>query len=132
MRLSGRRLLLVEDDATLARMLERLFMLEDASISHAADGESALRTLAAEERFDLVIVDLLLPDISGWDVVDRAAARDRRAPRPAVIVLSASGDPEEPRRAQRRGVPYLRKPFAAPALIELAVDQLGASEADGG
>ena len=130
MKLSGRRILLVEDDVSLARMLERLLLMEDAHVSHVADGQSALGALGTGARFDLLIVDLLLPDMSGWDVLDGLAALGSGQPRPVVIVLTASGDPEEPRRALLRGVRYLPKPFTAAALMDLAIDQPDASEVD--
>jgi len=102
-------ILLVEDnggDALLVREAIRNSRVE-ARVTIAADGEEALRFLNGSLAPDLIILDLNLPKISGFDVLERRAAT-KGVP---VIVFTSSGDPKERERAAKLGVrDYLVKP----------------------
>lgn len=81
------RLLIIEDEAELLHALEQLFTHDGYEVTTAADGERAL-WLFGRERFDLVIVDVLLPKIDGFAVC-RAIRRGSDVP---IIVTTALGD----------------------------------------
>lgn len=107
-------LLVVEDDRTLARGLVMNLELEGFRVLHAADGEEGLR-LAIDEAPDLVILDLMLPGMDGFDVV--AALRGRARPTP-VLVLSARGEVADKVEALQLGADgYLTKPFSLAELV---------------
>lgn len=59
-----KKILLIEDDASSARLVQRTLQRYDYELSHAADGESGLR-MAKEGRPDLILLDLGLPDLEG-------------------------------------------------------------------
>ena len=82
-----RRLLLVEDDPTLRQALTFNLAREGYEVATAADGEAALEA-ARNERLDLVLLDVMLPDGSGFDVC-RELRRTSRVP---IIMLTARGD----------------------------------------
>ena len=111
---SGSRILLVEDDETLAA--EVTLVLRDAGheVTSLTDGADA-SALADTATFDLLVVDRMLPGLDGLDLVERIRLKDRQMP---VLVVSALGAVDERVRGLKAGGDdYLTKPFA---LVELA------------
>lgn len=88
--ITERRLLLVEDDEPAQYLVRRATESAGFSVTTVADGAEALRQLA-EKQFDAVVVDLNLPTISGYDVIDHLASREVR---PSIVVLSVIDKPQ--------------------------------------
>lgn len=82
--------LIVEDDAVLLRALYLLFQQRGYAIASATDGETAL-AMAQRIMPDCILLDLILPKVSGFDVLQRMRA-DPRFTRIPIIVLSNLGD----------------------------------------
>ena len=107
------RLLIVEDDPDLALALRVLLTRHGYEVSVAADGREALRLLFAE-RPALMVLDLLLPELDGWEVLDRT----RDMSDLPVLVLSGLGDVDDRVRGLRSGADdYLVKPFDRTELL---------------
>lgn len=101
-------ILLVEDDARVADFIGRGMRSESWQVSIATDGETALAILDTE-RFDVVVLDRMLPGISGIEVCRRVRARQDATP---ILMLSALGDVEDRVSGLRIGADdYLAKPF---------------------
>lgn len=88
--ISDRHLLLVEDDESAQYLALRASEEAGYRVTLARDGAEALRRLA-EKEFDAVVVDLKLPKISGYDVIDHIVSRPSSPP---IVVLSVLDDPE--------------------------------------
>lgn len=102
------RILLVEDNAALADGLVQLLAGAGHAVDHVGDGASA-EALVVAERFDLVVLDLNLPQMDGLEVL--RGMRTRRDPA-AVMILTARGTPEDRVRGLDLGADdYLVKPF---------------------
>ncbi len=102
------RILLVEDNAALAEGLVAILKGSGYAVDLVGDGASA-EAVAAAENYDLVILDLNLPEMDGLDVLRSMRARQNRA---AVMILTARGTPEERVRGLDLGADdYLIKPF---------------------
>ena len=102
------RLLLVEDNLPLADALSSLLIAAGYAVDTVHDGASA-EALAVAERFDLVILDLNLPELDGLAVLRAMRARDNPA---AVMILTARGTPEDRVRGLDLGADdYVTKPF---------------------
>lgn len=102
------RILLVEDNLSLSEGLATLLRQSGYAVDAVHDGASA-EALAAAESFDLVILDLNLPQMDGLEVL--RAMRARRNPA-AVLILTARGTPEERVKGLDLGADdYLIKPF---------------------
>jgi two-component system, OmpR family, response regulator len=108
LRRKSMRLLLVEDDRPLADALTALLSLSGHAVDCAHDGLSAEALLHAE-RFDLVILDLNLPELDGLSLLKRIRLRTES---PAVMILTARGSAEERVRGLDIGADdYMSKPF---------------------
>ncbi|WP_077965264.1 response regulator transcription factor [Ensifer adhaerens] len=102
------RILLVEDNQDLAEGLSAILRGAGYAVDVVSDGASA-HAVAATETFDLVILDLNLPEMDGLDVLRAMRARQNRA---AVLILTARGAPEERIKGLDLGADdYMIKPF---------------------
>ena len=107
------RLLLVEDDGSLAAGLVRALGLEGYSVEHVESGEQALARLA-EARFDLVVLDIGLPGIDGFEVLRRLRLAGHAMPTLVLTARDAVGD--RVRGLDLGADDYMTKPFALPEL----------------
>jgi DNA-binding response OmpR family regulator len=106
-------ILLVDDDSELDQMLTEYFSAEPFSVAIATDGAAALERLASE-IFDLVILDVMLPSLSGFDVL-RQLRQTLTVP---VIMLTARGDDIDRILGFELGADdYLPKPFNPKELL---------------
>lgn len=107
-------ILVVEDNVTLAMGLEANLQFEGYEVRVVGDGQEAV-TLLGAERFDLVILDLMLPGLNGMEVLTRLRASGLRTP---VLILTAKGAEEEKVSGLRHGADdYVTKPFGIPELL---------------
>ncbi|MBN2123966.1 MAG: response regulator transcription factor [Deltaproteobacteria bacterium] len=103
-----KRILVVEDESHLAEGLKLNLTLEGYEVRIAADGSSALKRWK-EWRPDLIVLDIMLPQIDGLSVLRSIRLEDERIP---ILILSAKGDSEHRIRGFSYGVDdYLAKPF---------------------
>lgn len=134
--MSASRILLVEDDAVLRDLVRRNFQARGYEVRLAADACSALAHLQADP-VDLVVLDINLPDQSGWDVL--RIAQQRGWLRPQLSKVNGAGEEREacatlpvvvlsavrvsPARLHEfHPLAYLPKPFPMDALLRLAAE----------
>jgi two-component system, OmpR family, alkaline phosphatase synthesis response regulator PhoP len=109
-----RRLLLVEDDQTLRQALTFNLSREGYEVTSAADGEAALDA-ARSDRLDLILLDVMLPGMSGVEVLRVLRREGVSTP---VIILSAKGDEIDRVVGLKVGADdYVSKPFSRPELL---------------
>ena len=133
--LTGARILLVEDDVSLRDLIERNLQARTHDVHSAADAGTALAQLRAGS-FDLVILDINLPDQTGWEVL-RTAQREGflrpqlidedRSALPVVILSAVRVSAH--RLADFHPLAYLPKPFPLEALLRLAAEAAQRKEA---
>lgn len=110
------RMLIAEDDALLADGLVRSLRDMGFAVDHAPDGAAADHLLLSQ-RYDLVILDLGLPKIDGFEVLCRLRRRDGAASTAPVLILTARDQLEDRVRGLDLGADdYLIKPFDLPEL----------------
>jgi DNA-binding response OmpR family regulator len=108
------RILLVEDDAPIARVVRRGLEQAHYRVDMAEDGETGLR-MARESDYALLILDVKLPRLDGWHVCEEL--RLLRSPVP-ILMLTARGALEDRVRGLETGADdYLAKPFEFPELL---------------
>ena len=116
----SQHLLMIEDDARLAEMVAQYLGQSGFTVSIAADAQSGLAQLQspASAQADLVILDLMLPDMDGLEVCRRIRALPGAAAQVPVLMLTAKGDPMDRIIGLEMGADdYLPKPFEPRELL---------------
>jgi DNA-binding response OmpR family regulator len=110
------KILVVEDDDHIAQGLRFNLELEGHEVAVAQDGQQAVELLSSEDpAFELVILDLMLPRMSGFEVARRARAAGNFV---AILILTAKDSPEDLVRGLEEGADdYLTKPFHLDELL---------------
>ena len=107
------RILVVEDEPDLLRSLSNILREEGYAVDEAEDGESGLRR-ALMNSYDAVILDVMLPGISGFEVLERLRVR-KKTP---VLLLTARNETSDRVRGLDSGADdYLPKPYDLPELL---------------
>ncbi len=121
------KLLVVEDDAALAAALADSLELADYVVTTASDAEQALRLLA-EIPFDLVVSDVNMPGMNGFELLSHIKGRRPELP---VLLITAYGSIPRAVEAMRLGAAdYLVKPFEAATLLDAVARHLAPPAAD--
>ena len=113
------RVLVIEDFAVLRRLVEVAIMPLEAEVLLAADGYEGLACLETDQ-VDLVILDIGLPGMDGWEVLSRIRANEATSEVP-VLVVTAHGDQADENRSKELGASgFIAKPFQPDDLLETA------------
>lgn len=108
------RILLIEDDLKLASFIVKGLKEAGFAVDHCADGEDGLH-MALSEPYDAAIVDIMLPKLDGFSLIDELRRRKIKTP---VIILSAKRSVEDRIKGLRTGSDdYLVKPFSFAELL---------------
>jgi len=107
------RLLVVDDDQEVLRMVNRLFELEGYDVITAADGKSAMALLEEHEP-DLIVLDIMMPELNGFQVLDLV----RQSSDVPIIMLTARSEVTTLHNALALGADdYVKKPFHTRELL---------------
>lgn len=113
---SAPHILVVEDETALAELLRYNLTAEGFRLSVAADGEEA-EMLLSEDSFDLIVLDWMLPGISGLELCRRLRRHDATKALP-VLMLTARGEEGDRVRGLATGADdYVVKPFSVPEMV---------------
>lgn len=111
----GAQILIVEDEEALAELLEYNLSSDGFTVRTTADGDDAM-VLLDEEQPDLLLLDWMLPGLSGIEICRRVRARDEMRDMP-IIMMTARGEETDRVRGLDTGADdYLTKPFSIPEL----------------
>ena len=108
------KLLIVEDEARLRSTLTAGLRAEGFEVTEAADGMQGLR-LASEQQYDVVVLDIMLPGISGYEVLRRM--RTREVWTPVMMLTAKDGDYDQADAFDLGADDYLTKPFSFIVLV---------------
>lgn len=113
---NGPRVLVVEDHPVIADLVETRLRIEGLRATKCLGGREAIRRLDSES-FDLVVLDIMMPDIDGYEVL--AHIRNRKATQDLpVIFLTARSTQEDIEKGLRMGAnQYITKPFSGAELV---------------
>jgi CheY-like chemotaxis protein len=125
-----RRILAVDDEKFIVLAIRHNLQLAGYEVIEAYDGREALDKIE-RERPDLVILDVMMPELNGWDVL--SCIRDDPELRDTpVIMLTALGQDDDEREGILRGADlYLTKPYEPQKLVEMVTRLLTAQEQSG-
>jgi CheY-like chemotaxis protein len=111
-----RRILVIDDQVEIARLIARI-LGKSYDVSTAEDGESGLRRVSIDLP-DLVLLDLNMPNMDGWEVCRRLKSDPRTREIPVVMMTAGESTPEDAARGLSLGASeYLVKPFVREVLI---------------
>lgn len=112
--LQGLTALVVDDDSDIRKSIARILRLAGADVSVTSSAEDALQLLE-ENRWDVVLADIGMPRLSGYDLIRQARQRGHRVP---MIAVTAFDTPEHRGQIFRHGFAYhLTKPFDPEHLV---------------
>jgi CheY-like chemotaxis protein len=114
------RVLVIDDDPSVREVIRYLLASFGYDCETAPDGATGL-ALFAEGGWDLVLTDLVMPEISGWEVVETIRGR---APSMPIVLITALSDAAVMRRADDLRVPVIAKPFRLEMLRAVVVEAL--------
>jgi len=115
-------ILLAEDDSLLANMYKTKFTKEGFQVLMAEDGETALK-IALEQKVDFIVLDIMMPKLSGIDMLKRLR-QDPKGARIPVVVLSNLAQQKEAQEAIQLGVKeFLIKANLTPSQVAAKVKQ---------
>ncbi len=108
------KILLIEDDQSVASYISKGLKESNHTVDHADNGKDGL-FLATTEKYDVMIVDRMLPEVEGLKIIQTMRATDNKTP---VLILSALDDVDERVKGLKAGGDdYLTKPFAFSELL---------------
>jgi DNA-binding response OmpR family regulator len=113
-RAAYRRVLIAEDEATLRRIIAINLSSRGIMVSEAATAEAAV-VAVAQEQPDLILLDINLPDRTGWDVLRELQRQKTEVP--TIVISAVRANPS--RLAEFHPLAYLPKPFPIEALLRL-------------
>ncbi len=108
------RVLIIEDDLTIAAFLVKGFKEAGFAVDHAPDGEAGAH-LASTVPYDVAVVDLMLPKLDGLSLIQRL--RDQRIRTPVIILSAKHSVDDRVKGLEGGGDDYLTKPFAFSELL---------------
>jgi two-component system, OmpR family, alkaline phosphatase synthesis response regulator PhoP len=125
-----RHVLVADDEAHIGRIIKIKLENGPFRVTLAFDGQEAVDALEREDRIDLVVLDLMMPRLSGLDVLDRIRANENWKDIPCII-LTAAGQEDYERDARESGATdFLTKPFSPKKLYAKIAQLTGVANDD--
>jgi DNA-binding response OmpR family regulator len=123
--LHDRHVLVADDEAHIGRIIKIKMEQGPFRVSLAFDGQEAVEILEQDDPVDVVVLDLMMPRLSGLDVLERIRSTDKLSDIPCII-LTAAGQEEYEREAKKSGATaFLTKPFSPKKLYALIAKLTG-------
>lgn len=118
------KILLIDDDSLLVRMYERKFKLDGSEVETAFDGKTGLAK-AAEFKPNLILLDIMMPEMNGLEVLEKLKADEGSKAIPIILLTNLGGSQEDIDRGLGLGaVAYLVKADYTPAEVVAKVKEI--------
>lgn len=118
------RVLCIEDEAEMSQLVEMILSRQGYDVTTAATSQDALEMVAAQKP-DIILLDLMLPDIDGWEVYEMLKAADATRDIPVIVVTARAQHSEKAVALKVNQVDdYITKPFAPGQLVESVTQAL--------
>ena len=112
--MNKKRILVVDDEARMRKLVKDFLVKNNMDVVEAADGEEAITIFFQEKNFDLVILDVMMPKMDGWEVLKTI----REYSQVPVIMLTAKGEEQDEMQGFAAGADdYVTKPFSPKLLV---------------
>jgi two-component system, OmpR family, response regulator VicR len=118
------RVLCIEDETEMSQLVEMILSRQGYDVATAATSQSALDQVAAQKP-DVILLDLMLPDIDGWEVYEKLKSEDATRDIPVIVVTARAQHSEKTVALKVNQVDdYITKPFAPTQLVESVTQAL--------
>lgn len=111
------RILVADDEPHIRRILTTLLEAAAFAVDPVSDGPAALEHLEADTRYDLVLLDIMMPGASGLEVLERLRALDHRQDVPVVILTAKGQDADRDEAFDLGADDFVTKPFSPKKLL---------------
>jgi DNA-binding response OmpR family regulator len=116
MKAKDKRVLVVDDDPVVIRLVKELLKSQGYQVESARDGIDAM-VMVKKEKPDLIVLDIMMPELNGYDVLRTLKFTDEYKEIP-VLLLTAREQELDKRIGEMMGIDYLQKPVNREAFIE--------------
>ena|SRR5207253_2595204 len=121
---NGRKVLVIDDDLAIRVLLEAVLRRIGFDVELAEDGAVGLEKLGKNGKFDLVLLDLMMPKVNGYEFIDKVTKDYRDGRRPHIIVFTAAGQRGVDKIPANSVCNSILKPFDLEKFIEMISDCL--------
>lgn len=118
----GRRILVIDDDLAIRVLLQAVLKRMNFEVEMAEDGVAGLEKVTRAKRYDLILLDLMMPRLNGYEFIDRMATY--QGERPHIIVFTAAGKRGVDKIPSQSVCDAILKPFDLDRFIEIINDCL--------
>lgn len=116
--MAKRKILVVDDDPTMVKLINVNLKLNNYSVVEAVSGEQALEVIQTEP-LDLVVLDIMMPGVDGWEVLRRIRSNTETQEMPVILVTAKTQDSDVIRGWELGADEYVIKPFNPLLLVEV-------------
>lgn len=116
--MGNRKILVVDDDPTMVKLINVNLKLNNYTVVEANSGEQALEVVAGE-TLDLVVLDIMMPGVDGWEVLRRIRGNPETEEMPVILVTAKTQDSDVIRGWEFGADEYVIKPFNPLLLVEV-------------
>jgi DNA-binding response OmpR family regulator len=114
--MKGKKILVIDDDFHISQLVKATFVEQGADVVTAVDGQDGLRQFHTHQP-DLVIIDLMMPEMDGWEITERIM---ETADVPIIMLTSLRDDEDAIRGLEQGDVDFVTKPFSPKVLAARA------------
>ncbi|MEX0912461.1 MAG: response regulator [Gemmatimonadota bacterium] len=118
-----RHILVADDEPHIGRIIQLKLERAPYQVSLVADGRAALDRIETDEPIDLVLLDIMMPEISGLDVLARLKTYPHRRATPVIILTAKGQDADRERALELGAADFLTKPFS-PSKLLARIDEI--------
>lgn len=127
-----RHVLVADDEPHIGRIIKMKLEQGPFRVTLAYDGQEAIDVLESEPDIDLVLLDLMMPNLSGLDVLARIRSTERLKHLPCIILTAAGQEAQHQRAMELGATEFLTKPFSPKKLYARTAELAGLSQDEHG
>ena len=128
---TGRKILVIDDDLAIRVLLQAVLKRMKFDVELAEDGAAGLERMRRDGQFDLILLDLMMPKLNGYELIDKLG-QEFPAARPHIIVFTAAGKRGVEKIPKNTVCNSILKPFDLEKFIEMIADCLNQTHQTGG
>jgi len=125
-----RHVLVADDEPHIGRIIKMKLEQGPFRVTLAYDGQEAIDVLESESGIDLVLLDLMMPNLSGLDVLARIRSNERLKHLPCIILTAAGQEAQHQKAMELGATEFLTKPFSTKKLYARTAELAGLTQDD--